>query len=152
TMTTTLPAPTQSLPAEDAMWDALAHRDAAYDGVFYYSVATTGVFCYPSCAARPARRENLAFHLTMEDARRAGFRPCKRCHPELPPRRERDAALVADVCRAIEEAEEDPSLDEVAVKNGVSLASLQRTFQRVTGLTPRAYARALRQKRVTDAL
>jgi len=31
-----------------------------------------------SCAARPARCENVAFHPTAEEAERAGFRPCKR--------------------------------------------------------------------------
>jgi AraC family transcriptional regulator of adaptative response/methylated-DNA-[protein]-cysteine methyltransferase len=66
---------------DDARWEALRRRDRAADGAFYYSVRTTGVYCRPSCAARLARRENVAFHLTCEDPERAGFRPCKRCRP-----------------------------------------------------------------------
>jgi AraC family transcriptional regulator of adaptative response/methylated-DNA-[protein]-cysteine methyltransferase len=62
-------------------WAAVVARDADADGRFYYSVATTGVYCRPSCAARLARRENVAFHETCTDAERAGFRPCKRCRP-----------------------------------------------------------------------
>lgn len=74
---------------------AVRRRDPAADGQFLYSVRTTGVFCYPSCAARPPRVENIAFHPTPAAAEQAGFRPCKRCRPDLPPRATRDAAMVA---------------------------------------------------------
>ncbi|HEX4861738.1 MAG TPA: methylated-DNA--[protein]-cysteine S-methyltransferase [Rhizomicrobium sp.] len=50
-------------------------------GKHFYSVKTTGVYCRPSCAARP-KMENVRFHATMQEAERAGFRPCKRCRPE----------------------------------------------------------------------
>ena len=74
----------QSRPANNAdpRWTAIATRDTRSDGEFFYSVRTTGVYCRPSCAARPARRENVAFHATAEEAERAGFRPCKRCRPD----------------------------------------------------------------------
>lgn len=67
---------------EDPRWKAVADRDRAADGTFYYSVETTGVYCLPSCAARPARPENVRFHLTRADAERVGFRACKRCKPD----------------------------------------------------------------------
>jgi len=71
-----------SSAATDAeKWLAVVGRDMTADGVFYYSVRTTGVYCRPSCAARLARRENVAFHATCADAEHAGFRPCKRCKP-----------------------------------------------------------------------
>jgi len=69
---------------DDARWAALRARDAAADGTFVYSVKTTGVYCRPSCPARPARPENVAFHATPAHAARAGFRPCKRCKPDQP--------------------------------------------------------------------
>jgi AraC family transcriptional regulator, regulatory protein of adaptative response / methylated-DNA-[protein]-cysteine methyltransferase len=74
----------QSQPASDAdpRWAAIATRDTRSDGEFLYSVRTTGVYCRPSCAARPARRENVGFHATAKEAERAGFRPCKRCRPD----------------------------------------------------------------------
>lgn len=68
--------------SEDHRWQAVVARDSAADGVFYYSVVTTGVYCRPSCAARLARRENVAFHSSCTDAETAGFRPCKRCRPK----------------------------------------------------------------------
>ena len=66
----------------DPRWASLIGRDASSDGKFYYSVKTTGVYCRPSCAARPARPENVQFHLTCGEAEKAGFRPCKRCKPD----------------------------------------------------------------------
>ena len=43
------------------------------EGKFFYSVKTTGVYCRPSCGARAAKPENVAFHLTAADAERAGW-------------------------------------------------------------------------------
>src|SRR5215470_790222 len=97
---------------DDARWTALRSRDASADGTFVYSVKTTGVYCRPSCAARPARPENVAFFATNADAERAGFRACKRCKPDQPPLAERHAALVASLCRHIEAREEAPNLEE----------------------------------------
>ena len=48
----------------DPRWAAIVARDPDADGKFFYSVKTTGVYCRPSCAARVARPENVAFHLT----------------------------------------------------------------------------------------
>jgi AraC family transcriptional regulator of adaptative response/methylated-DNA-[protein]-cysteine methyltransferase len=68
--------------SEAAKWAAIETRDREADGTFYYSVKTTGVYCKPSCSAR-ALRKNVAFHATRGEAERAGFRPCKRCKPEV---------------------------------------------------------------------
>lgn len=135
-----------------AKWNALRTRDAQADDVFFYSVATTGVYCRPSCAARPARPENVAFHPDRQAAERAGFRACKRCRPDLPPRARREAAVVANACRLIEAAQEIPSLDELAGAAGLSAFHFHRLFKRIAGVTPRAYAAAQRQARVQQGL
>ncbi|MFM9915703.1 MAG: bifunctional DNA-binding transcriptional regulator/O6-methylguanine-DNA methyltransferase Ada [Rhizobacter sp.] len=136
----------------DPRWAAVVARDAASDGRFFYSVRTTGVYCRPSCASRPARPENVAFHATGEDAQRAGFRPCKRCQPDQPPRPEQQAALVAALCRHIESAEQPPTLNALAAQACLSAHHLHRVFKAVTGLTPKAYAQAHRAKRVRQEL
>jgi AraC family transcriptional regulator of adaptative response/methylated-DNA-[protein]-cysteine methyltransferase len=138
--------------SDDLRWSAVVRRDRAADNQFYYSVQTTGVYCRPSCAARLPRRENVRFHLSCEDAVRAGFRACKRCKPDEAPLIERQAALVADACRLIEIAEEQPSLDALAQSAGMSRYHFHRTFKTVTGLTPKAYAAAHRHKRVREEL
>jgi len=133
-------------------WAAVLRRDAAADGIFYYSVRTTGVYCRPSCAARLPRRENVSFHGTRADAERAGFRPCKRCRPDEPPRGDRQAAAVARACRLIEQAEELPALEELAAAAGMSRFYFHRVFRAFTGVTPKAYAAALRAGRVRQEL
>ena len=69
-------------PSEDAWWEAVRRRDKAFDGKFFFGVRTTGVYCCPSCASRPAKRENVSFYATAEAAQRAGYRACKRCRPD----------------------------------------------------------------------
>ncbi|MES2102343.1 MAG: bifunctional DNA-binding transcriptional regulator/O6-methylguanine-DNA methyltransferase Ada [Pseudomonadota bacterium] len=136
----------------DPRWAAVATRDAQADGTFFYSVKTTGVYCRPSCAARPARPENVAFHASAADAERAGFRPCLRCRPNQASLAERNAAIVADLCRFIEAAEQAPTLDKLAARAQLSPHHLHRLFKSVTGVTPKAWAAAQRAKRVRQEL
>ena len=136
----------------DPRWQAVAARDSSADGKFFYSVRTTGVYCKPSCAARVARPENIAFHPTAADAERAGFRPCKRCRPNQPSRPQPNADVVAELCRFIENADTPPTLDELARHAGLSAFHLHRVFKQVTGITPHAYAVAHRVKRVRNGL
>lgn len=136
----------------DHRWAAVVARDPQADGTFFYSVGTTGVYCRPSCAARTARPENVAFHPTAADAERAGFRPCKRCRPDQPPIAEKQAALTVELCRLIEESEEIPSLNQLARHAGMSPSQVHRLFKKATGLTPKAYAAAHRAGRVRAEL
>jgi len=133
-------------------WAAVVSRDRRADGRFYYSVKTTGVYCRPSCASRPAKRENVAFHESCAAAERAGFRPCKRCRPNQAPLQERRTAVIIQACRTIETAEEIPGLDQLAAGAGMSRFHFHRVFKSVTGLTPKDYAAAHRAKRVREEL
>ncbi|MFB4165007.1 Ada metal-binding domain-containing protein [Alteribacillus sp. JSM 102045] len=56
--------------------------DGAYDGLFFYAVKTTGIVCRPSCKSRRPNKENITFFQSFEEAKQAGFRPCKRCRPD----------------------------------------------------------------------
>lgn len=141
-----------STPMDDAHWASVVQRDPSADGLFYYSVRTTGVYCRPSCASRLARRENVRFHVTLQDAERAGFRPCKRCRPNERPMAEQHAAVVAKVCRVIESNDAIPSLDALAKAANMSRFHFHRVFKAITGVTPRAYATACRTRRVRDEL
>lgn len=141
-----------TMEIDDARWAAVIGRDRTQDGAFYYSVRTTGVYCRPSCGARVPRRENVDFHANRTAAEAAGFRPCKRCRPDQPSRGEREAAIVAEACRTIEEAETPPSLAELAQAAGLSPHHFHRVFKAVAGVTPKAYADARRAKRFRDAL
>jgi AraC family transcriptional regulator of adaptative response/methylated-DNA-[protein]-cysteine methyltransferase len=136
----------------DPRWVAVHTRDARADGSFFYSVKTTGVYCRPSCGARPALPGNVAFHATAAEAERAGFRPCKRCKPDQPSLAQQHAAMVTAACRAIEQAEVAPTLDQLAAPTGLSPFHFHRVFKAVTGVTPKQYAAAHRNRRVRNEL
>jgi AraC family transcriptional regulator of adaptative response/methylated-DNA-[protein]-cysteine methyltransferase len=143
---------TKRFAQPEARWRAVLDRDSRADGQFWFSVATTGVYCYPSCAARRPRRANVAFHDTAAAAAGAGFRPCKRCRPDLPPRHVRRAQAVSAACRAIETAERAPTLTELAIDAGLSPHHFHRVFKQIAGVTPKQYAIAHRAERARQGL
>jgi AraC family transcriptional regulator, regulatory protein of adaptative response / methylated-DNA-[protein]-cysteine methyltransferase len=59
---------------------------------------------------------------------------------------------VVRACRMIEQAEAVPSLERLASEAGMSRYSFYRRFIKAVGVTPRAYAIALRRKRLQQAL
>jgi AraC family transcriptional regulator, regulatory protein of adaptative response / methylated-DNA-[protein]-cysteine methyltransferase len=134
---------------DDMRYAAIAARDRSQDGAWFYAVRTTGVVCKPSCGARMARRENVSFHATIADAIAAGFRPCKRCRPDLSDS-DVHMEVVTAVCRMIDDAVTTrgtvPSLDALAARAGYSPFHLHRIFRATTGLTPRAYGAAARAR------
>ncbi|WP_246116909.1 bifunctional DNA-binding transcriptional regulator/O6-methylguanine-DNA methyltransferase Ada [Denitrobaculum tricleocarpae] len=143
---------TRGYRSDDARWTAVLARDEGAEGRFWFSVMTTGVYCRPSCAARQPRRENVAFYDHRADAERAGFRPCKRCRPDLPPRAERHRDLVAAACRSLSDAETPPGLAELAADAGLSPHHFHRIFKAAIGVTPKQYAAARRADRMKRAL
>lgn len=136
----------------DPRWLAVVARDRALDGTFVFAVRTTGVYCRPSCPARHAKPQNIAFFESCEEAEKAGFRACRRCTPNATSLAEQHASTVAKSCRTIEDAEEAPSLASLAASVGMSPYHFHRVFKAVTGLTPKAYAAAHRAARARSEL
>ena len=137
---------------QDPRWADVVARNAEADGKFYFGVRTTGVYCRPSCGARTARPENVSFYATSEEAQEAGFRPCKRCRPDRSAVIDPYALRVTQACRIIEESEITPTLEKLARQLGMSAYHFHRVFRQVTGLTPRQYAAAQREKKVRHQL
>lgn len=139
--------------AEDDAWTAVLARDRRFDGRFVTGVLTTGIYCRPSCAARHPARGNVHFFASGSEARAAGLRACKRCRPDDIAR---DEAAVLAAIDEIKTSAHDfggrPTLYELAALTGYSQGHFQRVFKRATGLSPAAYARALREERARDAL
>lgn len=136
---------------EALWWDAVCSRDPSADGRFVYAVKTTGVYCRPSCPSRLSRRENVRFFATPAQAQGAGFRPCKRCTPNLDPGA-RIRQVIDRACRHIQAADEAPSLDVLAQEAGYSAGHFQRLFKATVGLSPKQYAVAHRRARLSNAL
>ncbi|HVL24961.1 MAG TPA: Ada metal-binding domain-containing protein [Thermomicrobiales bacterium] len=137
---------------DEERWAAVVARDTAANGHFVLAVRTTGIYCRTGCPARQPLRRNVAFYASPADAQRAGYRPCKRCDPRGNSLDERHAALVVTACRAIETAEDAPTLEALAAGAGMSPYHFHRIFRGVTGLTPKAYAAAHRAEQVRRAL
>ncbi len=141
-------SPTLDTVSNDTRLAAVRARDANCDGQFVYGVRSTCIYCKPSCKSRPARTENIEFFVSSKEAERAGFRACKRCKPERdgqPPER---VTLVTQLCRWIETSDTAPSLADLAQHSGLSASRLHRLFKATTGVTPKAYVDAQRQKRL----
>jgi AraC family transcriptional regulator of adaptative response/methylated-DNA-[protein]-cysteine methyltransferase len=136
-------------------WDAVVARDERADDTFVYGVITTGVFCRPSCPSRRPRREHVRFFPApdaVEAAEAAGLRACRRCDPAGDGPAARRAALVAAVCRAIDQAQVPPTLAALAKEVGMSPFHVHRVFTAEMGITPKRYADARRAARVRDGL
>jgi AraC family transcriptional regulator of adaptative response/methylated-DNA-[protein]-cysteine methyltransferase len=134
---------------DDAAWRAVMRRSKAHDGQFYTGVLSTGIYCRPSCAARHPKRENVRFFASYIAAEQAGLRACKRCHPRDIMR---DARAIKTVIAMIKAAPNIPKLKEMSDDAGYSPSHLQRIFKREVGLSPSAYARAIRAKEAGDTL
>jgi AraC family transcriptional regulator of adaptative response / methylphosphotriester-DNA alkyltransferase methyltransferase len=127
----------------ETMWRAVAASDPRYDGIFCYGVKTTGIFCRPSCKSRRPRHENTLFFPDAAAALAQGYRPCKRCRPDLAAAP--DPATVQAACRLIESEYHDPAiLADLPQRIGLSRSHLARLFKRHTGLTLRQYLHAVR--------
>jgi AraC family transcriptional regulator of adaptative response/methylated-DNA-[protein]-cysteine methyltransferase len=146
------PAHQPTATEQDPRWARIVARDRSADGAFWYSVATTGVYCRPSCASRTANPKNVRLHDTIEQAKAAGFRPCKRCNPDGLSQEAANAILIEKACRLIESSEDLPSLAELAESAGLSPGYFHRLFRAETGLTPKGYAAAHRAGRIRQEL
>jgi AraC family transcriptional regulator of adaptative response / DNA-3-methyladenine glycosylase II len=64
------------------MYSIFLAGDSSYNGRFFTGVLTTGIYCLPSCKARKPKPDNVRFFPSVEAARAAGLRPCRKCHPD----------------------------------------------------------------------
>jgi len=139
---------TESVNVEEA-WAAFERRDRSWDGRVIGAVKTTGIYCKPSCPARRPKRQHVEFFADAPSALAAGYRACLRCRPDDIGR---DREAVAKAVRFIELSEEAPNLTDLAAEVGYAPHHFQRIFTRDVGVSPAAYARALRANRAKDAL
>lgn len=133
-------------------WRAVLGNDPAADGRFFYGVRSTGIYCRPSCASRPPRRENAVFFDSAADAVRAGFRPCKRCRPDLAAY-DPAAALAAEARALIDARYADrDALREGLNALGVTRRHLAEVFEGRYDQSPEQYAAGVRLDRARAML
>lgn len=133
---------------DDERWQIALAKDRRFDGAFVTGVHSTGIYCRPSCPARAPLRKNVRFYATPADAENAGLRPCKRCSPKT---QSAEEACVLAAIAAIR-AEGAMTLEALADLTGYTPTHFQRLFKRTVGMSPAAFARAIREERVRDGL
>ena len=137
-------------------WQAVVTRDHDAAGDFVYAVTTTGIYCRPGCASRQPRRENVRFYDTSALAEADGFRPCKRCTPEVGTAAKRQRQIAVQACRQIQAAldagDDPPALAGLAAAAGLSPSYFHRLFKRIVGVTPKQYAMEARARRAREGL
>ena len=121
-----------------AAWE---RRDPEFDGLFVFGVKTTGIFCRPSCPSQP-RRENVVFFGNIGEAVAAGYRPCKRCEPELA-----NGKPPEWVAPLLERAQSERISAAGLRQLGIAPERARRWFQRNYGMTFAAWQRGLRLSR-----
>ncbi|MEX0710770.1 MAG: bifunctional DNA-binding transcriptional regulator/O6-methylguanine-DNA methyltransferase Ada [Pirellulales bacterium] len=145
--------PTPAIFADDTQrWNAVAKRNRAADGAFVFGVRTTGVYCRPGCPSRLPKRANVRFFAGWADAERAGYRPCKKCRPKAAFTQPANQEAIVRACRLIDQADEAPTLAELAEAAGLSRYYFHRRFKAVVGVTPRRYWAARQTKRLRQEL
>jgi AraC family transcriptional regulator of adaptative response/methylated-DNA-[protein]-cysteine methyltransferase len=136
---------------DEGRWQAVVGRDQAQDGCFVYGVTSTRVYCRPSCPSRRPLRSRVSFFSTPDAAEHAGYRACRRCQP-----RSSQPAAVRQVQRAREyldeHFDEGITLERLGKVTNMSPYHLQRTFKRILGVSPKAYANARRLDRMKSRL
>jgi AraC family transcriptional regulator, regulatory protein of adaptative response / methylated-DNA-[protein]-cysteine methyltransferase len=129
----------------DPRWQLLLAHQESPQQPFFYGVITTGIYCRPSCPSPRPNPENVRFFDASDLALAAGFRPCKRCKPETHTKDSQRAQQIAQLCKHIESACDEPKLADLAALSGMSQFHLQREFKRIMGLSPKAYAKKIRK-------
>ena len=130
---------TNLLPAPARMWRAFLERDPDFDGLFFVAVRSTRIFCRPTCPARRPRRENVEFFPRADEAQRAGFRACKRCHPL-----EDAPALLRRLRGLVERSGGQRIGEKQLLQLGIEPSTARRQFQRHLGQSFQAWQRAQR--------
>lgn len=144
--------PPEPPPPDERRWAAVQARDASVADGFVYGVKTTGVYCRPGGAARLPKRCNVEFFDTPQAAEAAGYRASRRSPAGSTTAMAQHARLVLQACHQIDTADNPPSLQALAEQAGLSPSHFHRVFKAETGLTPKAYARAARARRLRAGL
>jgi AraC family transcriptional regulator of adaptative response / DNA-3-methyladenine glycosylase II len=127
----------------DQCYEAVRTRDVRFDGRFFVAVKTTRIYCRPICRVKTPGRPNCQFFTHAAAAEVAGFRPCKRCRPELAPGHslmEVSAQLARRTVYHInQDFLADHSLADLADTLGVTDRQVRRVFQDEFGVSPVEY-------------
>lgn len=135
------------------MWKAVCACDRSLDGKFLYAVRSTGIVCRPSCPSKKPRLENTLFFNDIAEALSQGFRPCKRCRPDLGPDDDPGSDTAKKAERILRERFGEPGiLKTLPGLVGLSRMHLDRVFKLERGVSTSVFLSALRIERAREAI
>jgi AraC family transcriptional regulator, regulatory protein of adaptative response / methylphosphotriester-DNA alkyltransferase methyltransferase len=129
---------------QEVMWEAVKTCDAAYDGAFFYAVKTTKIVCRPSCKSRTPSQHNVKYFPMFSMAVQEGFRPCKRCRPDLLVIPNEEAIIQTAQQMIEQEYGSNLTLHVLAKQVGMSKYHFQRLFQKKVGKSSLVYLTDIR--------
>ena len=131
-----------------ACYAALQSHDARFDGRFFVGVSSTGIYCRPICRVKLPKEENCTFFGSAASAEAAGYRPCRRCRPELAPGlapTDSTSRIARKAAMAIEEScLADLCISDLARMLGITDRHLRRAFSAEYGVSPLQYLQTRR--------
>lgn len=137
------------MPPFDACYAAFRAKDARYDGRLFVGVTSTGIYCRPICPVRTPKPAHCRFYASAAAAQGEGFRPCRRCRPEISPMAAAWRGSVSTVSRALSlisagVMDGGAGLTDLCGSLGVGERQLRRLFHRHLGASPLAVAQTRR--------
>lgn len=116
-------------------------RDPRFDGTFFIAVKTTNIFCRSICPANTPLEKNVEYFQLAQQAMFAGYRPCLRCRPDSAPHSYAWQGVNTTVHRAMRllRQNRELSIEEIAVKLGITTRYFRHLFQQHLGLSPKQY-------------
>lgn len=146
------PASPDRFESPHARWIALTHRAPSSHSSFLYGVKSTRIYCRPTCSARLARRANVVFYDTETQARRDGFRPCKRCKPDNTTFIGEAEEVVTRALALLRTKNDDLTmkrgLKELAKEVGITPSYLCRVFKKTMGVTVGVYMKEFEREAI----
>jgi AraC family transcriptional regulator of adaptative response / DNA-3-methyladenine glycosylase II len=129
-------------------YQAVLTRDARFDGRFFVAVRTTRIYCRPICRVKTPMSKNCEFYSYAAAAEVAGYRPCKRCRPELAPGSSLMEVSSQQARNAAWHIGQDflaeHSLAELADKLGITDRQMRRVFHEEFGVSPVEFSQTQR--------
>lgn len=131
-----------------ACYAAFKAHDVRFDGRIFVCVASTGIYCRPVCRVRMPKEANCTFRSSAAAAEAEGFRPCRKCRPELAPGFspvDMSMSLARRAARILDDdGLREDNLAALAGIMGVSDRHLRRAFAGEFGVSPVQYMQTKR--------
>ncbi|CAG9000363.1 MAG: Bifunctional transcriptional activator/DNA repair enzyme Ada [Candidatus Celerinatantimonas neptuna] len=131
-------------------YQALLERDPQYLGVFYAGITSTGIVCLSTCRARKPKPQNVQFYSNLQDAIKAGFRPCKIGRPTE--HGHSAPELVKQALKLLQGSDEKRLSDADLRHHHLSPEAIRRWFKQHYKMTFQAYQRMLRINQAMNEL